>query len=140
MLNKPIYALSGYAEWFWLMAKNWKDIENRPWSLSNKRMNSVGLTLPTRIYLHASKTPASDEEIEFILDTVEDGQSAKFCVVDWDDLRGKIIGEITITGEVTKSDSKWFFGKYGFLVKDGILYDKPIPCRGALGFFRPDIK
>lgn len=29
-------ALSGYAEWVWLMAMNWKDIENRNWSLYKK--------------------------------------------------------------------------------------------------------
>ena len=28
----PVKALSGYAEYFWLMAMNWKDIENRNWS------------------------------------------------------------------------------------------------------------
>lgn len=56
-------ALSGYAEWFWLLAKNWKDVENRNWSLPHE----IAMSLPYRIYLHASKTAASQEEIDFII-------------------------------------------------------------------------
>jgi hypothetical protein len=51
-------ALSGYGEWFWLLAKGWKDVENRDWSLFRYIKPSE---LPVRIYLHASKTPASHE-------------------------------------------------------------------------------
>jgi hypothetical protein len=39
---------------------------------------------------------------------------------------------------VTKSASKWFFGKFGFVIKDA----KPLPfspCKGQLGFFTPEI-
>jgi hypothetical protein len=28
----------------------------------------------------------------------------------------------------------------GFVMAEPLLYDKPIPCRGKLGFFKPDIK
>ncbi len=41
---------------------------------------------------------------------------------------------------VIESKSPWFVGKYGFMLANPILYDKPIPCRGQLGFFKPDIK
>ncbi len=134
----PVYALSGYAEWFWLMLKNWKDVENRDWSLFRYIKPEQ---LPLRVYLHASKTPASREEKQFIWDTlVNVKQWEEFCLVDFNKLRGCIIGEITITGQVTELDSPWFFGDYGFLVKDGILYDRPIPCRGALRFFRPALQ
>jgi hypothetical protein len=135
-MNNPIYALSGYAEWFWLMTKNWKDIENRSWSLNRYRKL---FDLPVRVYLHASKTKASDKEINFICDRLSPDQFAEFRSVDWSKLRGNIIGEITFTEDVTVSDSIWFFGKHGFLTESGVLYDDPIPCRGQLGFFKPKI-
>jgi len=132
-------ALSGYAEWFWLMAKNWKDVENRNWSLTRHIKREE---LPIRIYLHASKRPTPPGEIAFIKRKLSLEQLEEFEKVDWEEYRGCIIGEITITDEVTMDDigmkithSKWFFGTYGFVVEDGVLYDRPIPCRGQLGFF-----
>lgn len=52
--------------------------------------------------------------------------------------RGGIVGECEIADCVTTSESPWFVGKYGFLLRDA----KPIefrPCKGALGFFKPEI-
>lgn len=132
--NKPIYALSGYAEWFWLMAKNWKDVENRDWSLFRyfKPMD-----LPVRVYLHASKTKTPDDELNFICDQLSPSEFSEFRRVDWPKYRGHIIGEITFYNDVTYSDSKWFFGEHGFLAHSGELYEHPIPCKGMLGFFKP---
>ena len=138
-------ALSGYAEWFWLMAKNWKDVENRNWSLASRGIRRS--QLPMRIYLHASKTPTKMGELEFIIKNLEIPQLQEFRAVNWQRYRGHIIGEITIVDEITAQDigmkvsrSRWFFGKYGFVVKDGVLYDRPIPCRGQLGFFKVDLE
>jgi hypothetical protein len=162
MLEVKYKALSGYAEWFWLIAKNWKDVENRNWSLPYE----ISMNLPYRIYLHASKKPASEEEIDFIARQLSEAQYADFCNVNWNKLRGHIIGETTIVNQMVKQQyteadhvdmgsqqielellrkansaylSTWFFGKFGFVVKDGILYDEPIPCKGMLGFFKPII-
>ena len=156
-------ALSGYAEWFWLMAKNWKNVENRPRPLPRE----IAFNLPVRIYLHASKSDhvqRHGDELEFIIMNLTSEQLAEFCSVPWDKLRGNIIGEITITKQMRKfryveSDgvdigsqqkeleifiansepcmSPWFFGPFGYVVQDGRLYDKPIPCKGKLGFFEP---
>jgi hypothetical protein len=35
--------------------------------------------------------------------------------------------------------SPWFFGPFGYVVENGVLYERPIPCRGKLGFFEPDL-
>ena len=159
-------ALSGYAEWFWLMAKGWKDIENRPKPLPR----AMAMELPVRIYLHASKSDhvqhKASDDLDVIVANLTPGQLGEFCAVDWDRLRGHIIGEVTIVKQMrkvryTESDhidigsqqkelqiykrihepasSPWFFGPFGYVVKYGILYNKPIPCRGMLGFFEPDI-
>ena len=51
---------------------------------------------------------------------------------------GGIIGEMEIVDCVQHSDSRWFFGPYGFVLRDA----KPvsfIPRKGSLGFFNvPD--
>lgn len=147
-------ALSGYAEWFWLIAKNIKPVENR------KLPHEIAMNLPQRIYLHASKKPITPGELIFISTLLTPTQWDDFVTVKWDSLRGHIIGETTITRQMrkfqyTEADhvdigsqqkeltlladdtcrSKWFFGKFGFVVKDGVLYDKPIPYKGQLGFF-----
>ena len=159
-------ALSGYAEWFWLVARGWKDIENRPKPLPH----AMAMELPVRIYLHASKSDhvqrKTNDDLDLIVANLTSEQLAEFCNVDWDRFRGHIIGEVTITKQMRKfsykeSDgidigsqqkeleifarihepaiSPWFFGPFGYAVKDGMLYDKPIPCKGMLGFFEPDI-
>jgi len=132
-------AISGYAEWFWLVAKNWKGVENRNWPLTRYIRRSE---LPVRVYLHASKKAASRDDIAFIKAKLTPAQRREFEAVDWGKYRGHIIGEVTITDEVTFDDigmpithSPWFFGAYGFVVQDGILYEIPVPCRGQTGFF-----
>ena len=139
-------ALSGYAEWFWLLAKGYKDIENRDWPLPKS------MELPARIYLHASKTKATQDEIDFICDTLHDLHPVwldEFLKVDWSKYRGCIIGEISITGQMTGQGkdidildghihnicSPWYFGKFGYGVEFPKLYDIPVPLKGQLGFF-----
>ena len=134
-------ALSGYAEWFYCMCRGWKDVENRNWPLPAK----VKQLLPVRIYLHASKTKTPDCEVEIILENLNKKQSAEFRGVDWSKYRGAIIGETTIMRQVERVPpgfetldgfvSEWFFGNYGFVVQDGVLFEKPIPMKGRLGFF-----
>lgn len=82
---------------------------------------------------------------------------------------GCLIGEVTITGQMHRASqdgllghapsmgdqqreleylketrpeyfSPWFFGPFGYTLIDPLRYEKPIPCRGALGFFEPVLK
>jgi hypothetical protein len=48
--------------------------------------------------------------------------------------RGGVVGMARIVDCVTKMESSWFFGKYGFVLKDAFPLPL-IPCKGALGFF-----
>lgn len=132
-------ALSGWAEYFWLLAKNIKPVENRTWSLT-KYIRREKLPIP--IYLHASKTPAPKADVAFIRRHLLPDELKEFDAVNWKALRGCIIGQVFITGEVTAEDTGmkavrtcWFTGPYGFLVEHGRLYDDPHPCKGQLGFF-----
>jgi hypothetical protein len=135
-------ALSGYAEWFWLIAKNWKDVENRPWPLTYKIRREL---LPYRFYLHASKTKTPHDEINFIISHLSSEQLGEFMNIDWSKYRGAIIGEATAVDEIRPGHvrmtppSIWQFGPYSFLVRDGVLFEAPVPYRGQLGFFEVNL-
>jgi len=48
--------------------------------------------------------------------------------------RGGVVGMARIVDCVTEMDSRWFYGRYGFVLADAF----PLPlvaCRGQLGFF-----
>jgi hypothetical protein len=138
-------ALSIKQPWAWLICAGYKDIENRDWFIGRKpalggSFQGRGLELPARIYVHTGKNP--DADMEGTLDFIKaiDGSLYRhiFSTIMNDspglDL-GAIIGEVTITGCVTQSDSPWFAGKYGFTLSRPILYNVPIPYKGKLGFF-----
>lgn len=51
--------------------------------------------------------------------------------------RGGVVGMMKITDCVQAMESRWFYGRYGFVI--GEAYPLPlIPCRGQLGFFALD--
>lgn len=115
-----IPVLSVRQVWAWLIVNGYKDIENRTWPTSFRG----------RVLIHAGKTPPDWDEIDY-----------KFCeeeygvVVPREGLPlGGIVGEATVVDCVEKSDSQWFEGPYGFVLRD----QKPLPfvsLRGRLGFF-----
>ncbi|QRM36978.1 hypothetical protein F3X89_03905 [Rhizobium rhizogenes] len=51
--------------------------------------------------------------------------------------RGGVVGMARIVDCVTEMDSRWFFGRYGFVLRDAFPLQL-IPCRGRLGFFNLD--
>jgi len=52
--------------------------------------------------------------------------------------RGGVVGMARIVDCVTKMESEWFFGPYGFVLRDAFPLPL-IPCRGQLGFFSLDV-
>ena len=93
-----------------------------------------------RIYLHASKTKTPADELVFIRRVLTAPQLAEFNDVNWDKYRGAIIGEATIFLRFREGDeSKWYFGPHGFWLKDGVLFEAPVPYRGQLGFFEVNL-
>ncbi len=119
-LWERLKALSIKQPWAWLIVNGDKDIENR-----NTIKNFKGDFL-----IHAG--------LQFDYDWFSEDNN-NFIAMDTSHMqRGGIIGHATITGFVEKSDSPWFVGKYGLLIKDA----KPLPftpCKGKLSFFYPEI-
>jgi len=110
-----------------------KNIENRAWPIP------AWFKLPQRIQVHVGKR---DDDIEAILELCfgKLGLSVFSILMSYSKRlpRGAIIGEVDIIGCVTESKNPWFVGPYGFILANRVAYEKPIPCRGKLGFFEPE--
>ena len=117
-------ALSIRQPWAWLILNAGKDIENRDW--------------PTRFrghfLIHAGKGMTRDE-YEFATDPLWHKAGPTIDLPPFDELqRGGIVGEAELVDCVTFSDSLWFNGTFGFVIRNV----KPLPfrpLRGMLGFF-----
>ncbi len=62
---------------------------------------------------------------------------AEYARAVWADRnRGAFIGSAEVVDCVHESDSMWFTGPHGLVIQNAVLWDEPIPWRGALGFWR----
>ncbi|HEJ6164828.1 TPA: ASCH domain-containing protein [Pseudomonas aeruginosa] len=117
-------ALSIRQPWAWLIVHGFKPVENRDW--------------PTRYrgpcLIHASKG-MTREDYE---DARDLAQAQGITIPAPHELvRGGIVGVATVADCVTHSPSRWFFGKFGFVLANA----KPLPflpINGRLGFFEVD--
>ena len=102
-----------------------KDIENRNWKTKHRG----------RVLVHAAKG-MTREEYNYVKHFLSPTSIILPSFSDFD--RGGIIGSVEIVDCVNDSNSVWFTGRYGFVLKD----PKPlpfIPWKGQLGFFEvPD--
>ena len=125
--------------WASLILKAGKDIENRDWPTKRRG----------RVLIHAAKGMTRAEHADalaFAVDSITDAAerrndlAAKLVTLRqlgfaFDDLqRGGIVGSVEVVDCVEHSDSPWFVGRYGFVLRD----PRPmpfVPWKGALGFF-----
>lgn len=117
-------ALSIRQPWAWLILNAGKDIENRTW-----RTNMRG-----RVLIHASKGMTRDE-YEDADDPLWATGGLTIKLPPFEDLeRGGIVGSVEIVDCVRQSDSPWYQGEWGFVLRNPKLLSFR-PLRGALGFF-----
>lgn len=128
--------------WAWAIIHAGKDLENRSWPTKVRG----------RVLIHAGMHRATDadrEEVLSILGGPGIRRSAEWldaalgvgvagARTRWDALsmqpRGGIVGSVEIVDCVTEHTSPWFFGRFGFVLRN----PRPlpfIPLRGRLGFF-----
>lgn len=114
--------------WAWLIVKGFKDIENRDWSTKRRG----------RVLIHAAKGMTNREWLEAIHFAhftcgVPRAALAEGC--EFEQLqRGGIVGSVEIVDCVDRSDSPWFVGRHGFVLRN----QKALPFtpwKGQLGFF-----
>lgn len=133
MSAMPHLALSVRQPWAWAIIHAGKDIENRTWQAVNHGLKKRG-----RIAIHASKGMGK-EEYEDARDFINEilAASPDFgmrCPAAIDLLRGGIVGSVDVVDVVTDSESDWFMGPRGLVLRN------PLPCEfvpsvGALGYF-----
>lgn len=102
--------LSVRQPWAWLIVNGYKNIENRSWSTDYRGP----------LLIHASKTVEDVQVTDITLPTEYD--------------RGGIVGLVTLVDVVTSSASRWFTGKYGFVLQDAKSLPFT-PMRGKQGLF-----
>jgi hypothetical protein len=116
-----VKALSIRQPWAWMILHGGKDIENREWPTRVRG----------RVLIHASKGITPDEYRDAVWYADQRGVAVPHEV---NMQRGGIVGSVEIVDCVMRSDSPWFMGKYGFVLRNPVLLPFQ-PCRGALGFF-----
>ena len=122
----PERALSIRQPWVWAILNAGKDIENRP-----RRFHYRG-----PICLHANSTKGAIKYMQARQDILA-FTSSRFAPPKWAESieRGGIVGTAEIVDCIETSDSPWFFGPYGMVLKNV----KPVPfiqVKGALGLFK----
>ncbi|WP_224816528.1 hypothetical protein [Hasllibacter sp. MH4015] len=110
----------------WAIIHGGKEVENR--SLGSIR---AGRMEPGRIAIHAAIGMKQDEYAYLVWRWAKDG-----VATPRPDLlpRRAIIGSVEVVEIITESDSPWFGGEAGLLLRDPVPCD-PIPAAGALGYF-----
>ena len=130
----PPLALSVRQPWAWAIIHAGKDIENRTWA--PYKQPPYRATLVARIAVHAAKGMTAREYDGFCEFYANASGFGRPIIPHEEDLkRGGIIGSVDLVDIVTASDSPWFEGPYGLVLRDPQPCEF-IPARGALGFFR----
>lgn len=126
-VDLPPLALSVRQPWAWAIIEGGKDIENR--SLPSIRAGKMDCRT---ICIHAA-TGMRRSEYEW---AVVKMQKTETKVPRPDDLpRRAIIGVVDVVDIVNQSDSPWFGHSMGLVLANPRAID-PIPCQGALGYFK----
>lgn len=122
-------AISVRQPWPWAMFNAGKKIENRTWATHYRGP----------ILIHAAKGLTKREYEDFaewwnFSFPRRPLQSYPLCPAMASLPRGGIVGRAKLVDCVTKSDSPWFFGPYGFVLED--VTPLPfVPMKGDLGVF-----
>jgi hypothetical protein len=120
-------ALSILQPWAHLIIHGGKDIENRTWKLP-ERIKGQRVAIASSLYESAEDWSAAYEIIEGRNLPIKIPPAVKLPY-------GSILGTVEIVDCVTASDSPWFSGPYGFVLRDPRPLATPIPYKGRLGFW-----
>jgi hypothetical protein len=107
--------------WAWAIFHG-KDIENRDWPTRVRG----------RVAIHAAKGMTEREYRAAYAYCAERGVILPMPTLLF---RGCVLGTVEVINCVSSSDSPWFMGDYGFVLKDARLFPKPVVARGQLGFW-----
>lgn len=121
LAERQLPALTVRQPWAWLIVHGGKDVENRTWRRA--------YTGPLAI--HAAATMTNGEYMEAFAFAARRGVKLPRA----EDLpMGAIVGRARVVDWVTESDSPWFTGPYGLVLREPVACT-PIPMRGSLGLW-----
>ncbi len=119
-------ALSIRQPWTWLIANNYKPVENRNWTHIPSYRGDL--------LLHASKT-FDREGYEWVLENFGSDKRFISSIPEPKDFeKGGFVGKADFYDVVTEFNSRWFFGPLGLLMRN----PSPLPFypyKGRLGLF-----
>lgn len=115
--------------WAWLIMHGGKDIENRSWPTKVRG----------RVFIHASKGVTKrewEDAWDYVRQIAPDIWAKAHKEIEAGTIeRGGIVGSVEIVDCVNESDSPWYMGQYGFVLRN----PEPMefrPMKGRLGFFK----
>lgn len=136
-------ALSIRQPWVWSIFNIGKDVENRDWPDRYPGLYEARKLVGKSFLIHVGAGMTRAEYEDFINTARAIGRTHPFPrgtkLPPMRNLpRGGIIGRATLAGVVLDHPSPWFFGRVGLVLRD--VETLPfMPCKGALGFFQPEI-
>ena len=128
-MELPDKALSILQPWAWLIIHGHKDIENREWKPYNPGLKFRG---PVAIHTGMKADRFSIDDVMRGIHPVTGGPLVALEPRSFE--RGGIVGMAEIVDCIETSESDWFVGPYGFVIRNA----RPvpfIPVKGQLGFF-----
>ncbi len=126
MSDLPIKAISIQQPWAWLIVNGFKDVENRTWPTK--------FVAPVAIHAGKKIDTFSDHCLRMALHPVTMNNFDVRSVLPAKFDTGGIVGIAEIHHCAGTSESDWFVGPHGFLIRNASPVPF-IPCRGQLGFF-----
>jgi len=137
-------ALSVRQPWSWLLAAGYKEIENRSWhtQVRGTILIHAGKTAedpeyPQRLMQNQIASAPKDKELEAYVEQIQAINRYRTAYEN-PAMRGAIIGAAEIVDCLHESDSLWYQGPHGFLLRNPHLFEAPVPWSGRLGFFEVD--
>ena len=143
-----MYALTLRHPWAFAVARLEKRVENRSWKPPKDLIGQ-------RIAIHGGAVPKGDALSECIVDiqsiaskilTQEFYSTLSSPTRTWlarhnprtvrEWITPGIVATATLADVVTSSDSPWFFGPYGWVLKDVEPLETPVPHKGAQGLWK----
>lgn len=126
MMGLPRLALSVRQPWAWAIIHAGKDIENR----SAYSVRAGGMVV-CPVAIHAASGMRQAEYDWAVWRMAQDGVTVPPAA---DLPRSAVIGQVEVADFVEASDSPWFGGPVGLVLRDPVACD-PIPAKGARGYF-----
>lgn len=125
-LGQPVLTVN--QPYAWAIISGGKDIENRVWSTE----------LRGRLYIHAGKARDDEAQVAEMCETAKGkgGEPARVRArYERERAFGKVIGSVELVDVKTKSNSRWFHGPYGFVLRKPDLLAEPIDLAGRQRIF-----